>query len=73
LAQPDGGGGVSKRSASGGAQCRVECLGTAAGVGEAAALGGSRAGEVLDIPDDYEFMDPALVELIKTSVEPLLA
>jgi predicted protein tyrosine phosphatase len=29
--------------------------------------------EVLDIPDDYEFMDPALVELIKTSVEPLLA
>lgn len=29
--------------------------------------------EVLDIPDDYEFMDPALIELIKTSVEPLLA
>jgi predicted protein tyrosine phosphatase len=28
--------------------------------------------EVLDIPDDYEFMDPALVELIQASVEPLL-
>ena len=28
--------------------------------------------EVLDIPDDYEFMDPALIELIQASVEPLL-
>ena len=27
---------------------------------------------VLDIPDDYEFMDPELVELIRASVEPLL-
>jgi len=28
--------------------------------------------EVLDIPDDYEFMSPALIELIQASVEPLL-
>jgi predicted protein tyrosine phosphatase len=28
--------------------------------------------EVLDIPDDYEFMDPVLIELIQASVEPLL-
>ena len=28
--------------------------------------------EVLDIPDDYEFMDPALKELILERVEPLL-
>jgi predicted protein tyrosine phosphatase len=28
--------------------------------------------EVLDIPDDYEFMDPVLIELILASVEPLL-
>lgn len=28
--------------------------------------------EVLDIPDDYEFMDPELIELIRASVEPLL-
>ena len=28
--------------------------------------------EVLDIPDDYGFMEPAHIELIKTSVEPLL-
>lgn len=29
--------------------------------------------EVLDIPDDYEFMDPTLIELIQERVEPLLA
>jgi len=29
--------------------------------------------EVLDISDDYEFMDPALMELIQERVEPLLA
>ena len=29
--------------------------------------------EVLDIPDDYEFMDPCLIEMIKAAVEPLLA
>jgi predicted protein tyrosine phosphatase len=28
--------------------------------------------EVLDIPDDYEFMDPELIELIRLRVEPLL-
>lgn len=28
--------------------------------------------EVLDIPDDYEFMDPELIELIRAGVEPLL-
>ena len=28
--------------------------------------------EVLDIPDDYELMDPELIELIRASVEPLL-
>jgi len=28
--------------------------------------------EVLDIPDDYEFMDPELVTLIRERVEPLL-
>jgi len=27
---------------------------------------------VLDIPDDYPFMDPELIELLKASVEPLL-
>lgn len=27
---------------------------------------------VLDIPDDYEFMDPALIELIRERVEPLI-
>ena len=26
--------------------------------------------EVLDIPDDYEFMDPELIELIRQRVEP---
>jgi len=29
--------------------------------------------EVLDIPDDYEFMNPELVTLIRERVEPLLA
>ena len=29
--------------------------------------------EVLDIPDDYPFMDPELIELIHQRVEPLLA
>lgn len=29
--------------------------------------------EVLDIPDDYQFMDPALIELIRERVEPLLS
>jgi len=29
--------------------------------------------EVLDIPDDYEFMNPELVALIRERVEPLLA
>ncbi|HAV61026.1 MAG TPA: protein tyrosine phosphatase [Verrucomicrobiales bacterium] len=29
--------------------------------------------ESLDIPDDYQFMDPELVELIRGAVEPLLA
>jgi predicted protein tyrosine phosphatase len=29
--------------------------------------------EVLDIPDDYPFMDPELVALIHARVEPLLA
>ncbi len=28
--------------------------------------------EVLDIPDDFQFMDPALVELIRERVEPLI-
>ncbi|MBB5035949.1 protein tyrosine phosphatase [Prosthecobacter dejongeii] len=28
--------------------------------------------EVLDIPDDYEYMDPALIELIRERVEPLI-
>ena len=28
--------------------------------------------DVLDIPDDYEFMNPELVELIRERVEPLL-
>lgn len=28
--------------------------------------------EVLEIPDDYEFMDPALIELIRSTVEPLV-
>lgn len=26
--------------------------------------------EVLDIPDDYPFMDPELIELLRTGVEP---
>ena len=29
--------------------------------------------EVLDIPDDYPFMDPELITLIRERVEPLLA
>lgn len=29
--------------------------------------------EVLDIPDDYPFMSPELVELIRDRVEPLIA
>ncbi len=29
--------------------------------------------EVLDIPDDYEFMDPCLIEMIQQRVEPLIA
>jgi predicted protein tyrosine phosphatase len=28
--------------------------------------------EVLDIPDDYEFMDPELVVMVRERVEPLL-
>lgn len=28
--------------------------------------------EVLDIPDDYEFMDPALIALVRERVEPFL-
>lgn len=28
---------------------------------------------VLDIPDDYRFMDPELVEVIRDAVDPLLA
>lgn len=28
---------------------------------------------VLDIPDDYRFMDPELVEMLRTSVEPVVA
>lgn len=27
---------------------------------------------VLDIPDDYQFMDPELIEVLKTSVQPAL-
>ena len=27
---------------------------------------------VLDIPDDYQFMDPELVELIRDSTEPII-
>jgi predicted protein tyrosine phosphatase len=27
---------------------------------------------VLDIPDEYHFMDPELIEILKTSVEPYL-
>jgi len=27
---------------------------------------------VLDIPDDYPFMDPELIQLLRDSVEPLL-
>ena len=34
-------------------------------------LGGKRI-VVLGIPDDYEFMEPALVELLKRKVAPLL-
>lgn len=33
---------------------------------------GSRRVVCLDIPDDYEFMDPALVELLKRKVTPHL-
>jgi predicted protein tyrosine phosphatase len=29
--------------------------------------------EVLDIPDDYEFMDPELVDLIRDRTEAILA
>ena len=28
---------------------------------------------VLDIPDEYQFMDPELVEILRASVDPLLA
>lgn len=28
--------------------------------------------EVLDIPDDYQFMDPELIDLLKQIVEPIL-
>ncbi len=28
--------------------------------------------EVLDIPDDYQLMDPALIELIRERVEPVI-
>jgi len=28
---------------------------------------------VLDIPDDYQFMDDELVELVKSAVEPIIA
>ena len=28
---------------------------------------------VLDIPDDYEFMDPELVQMIRDSVDPILS
>ncbi len=28
---------------------------------------------VLDIPDDYRFMDPELVELLQAAIDPLLA
>ena len=28
--------------------------------------------EVLDVPDDFEFMDPELIVLLKSRVEPLL-
>ncbi len=31
-----------------------------------------KALHVLDIPDDYRFMDPELVELLQTAVPPLL-
>ncbi len=27
---------------------------------------------VLDIPDDYQFMDPELVDLIRDAVEPMI-
>jgi len=33
---------------------------------------GSRRVVCLDIPDDYDFMDPALVEILKRKVTPLL-
>lgn len=36
------------------------------------ALEGTLWIEVLDIPDDYKFMDPVLVELIRERVEPLI-
>lgn len=29
--------------------------------------------EAIEIPDDYEFMDTAFIELIQASVEPLLS
>lgn len=28
--------------------------------------------EVLDVPDDYEFMDPALIEILRGRIEPLI-
>lgn len=37
------------------------------------ALEGKIRIEVLDIPDDYRFMDPELIVLIRGRVEPLLA
>lgn len=36
------------------------------------AIAGHLRIEVLDIPDDYEFMDPELVTLIRERVEPLI-
>lgn len=37
-----------------------------------AALLAAKPLHVLDIPDDYRFMDPELVELLQTAVPPLL-
>lgn len=37
-----------------------------------AALLAGKELHVLDIPDDYRFMDPELVELLQTAVPPLL-
>jgi len=33
---------------------------------------GMRTIHVLDIPDDYKYMDPELIELLEQSVGPLL-